>query len=451
MVYENPLSLLGCEKLYLDSHSADVIFVFASGSDENVKIPAHKGILSALSPVFDGMFFGPDKPSIEIPMKNTTPTAFKEFLQFFYLNKTTLTIENKSEVMKLCGAYKVNVCKDAYSGLFKTMLNIENMCSALELSIQFEQDGLKQICEEKIGKNFAEIILSRSFFQCKLSLLHRILQIDNLECAEMVIFDSCIAWSKNACAQKGLDIENAQNLRTQLGEAVYDIRFGEMTIEEFYIRYSLYEGFFSSQEFQEIASLIACKDFNQTKFNRQPRIRPEPTKITNDVLICERIDPIASSYSQQYLICQWDYTVFTSNRLLWLKKIECSEVFNDHDLTTPTRMKIVQVLNDNNDEKIIYLRQMALSPLHEVTVDLPTPVEIKPGVKYGIIFEIRSQSCYNLLVHKPNVEIADGIFIKFYDHVNGIYSVSCQRYGLVTRLHFQPYQEEQNIAKSEPI
>lgn len=436
IVYKNALPLRGSEKLYLDERTADVFFVFSVDSEKNVTIPAHKGILSAISPVFDEMFFGATKCDENIiNIDDTTPDAFKEFLQFFYLNRATLTVEQKMDVISLCKQYKLNDSKEAYNDFFKASLNMDNMCHGYELAILFEQNDLKEYCEQQISKNARQIFQSSSFLCCKPSLLHRILQMDSLNCRETVVFDACMAWAKANCLAKSLDEKYVQNVRAQLGDLLFDIRFGEMSIGCFYMCYQSYEELFTAEEFKEIIGLIASKDFQSIKFNRNPRKRNTLAKSHDGILVCDRVDPVRSSYSQCYTINAWDYTVFTSNCGLLLTKIVCSEVFNDKNQTIPSRMKVVELIDGSED--VLYLCQLALSCTAERTIELPMPIEIKPNAKYAIIFEIREATCYNLLAHKPIVDIGDGVLIEFHDYnFSNDYAVACTTFGLITRLYF---------------
>lgn len=421
----------GCEKLYLDARTADVFFVFEIDDEESIRISAHKNILSINSPVFDAMFFGSLKQDGDIAISDSTPDAFKEFLQFFYLNTVTLTTENKLEIMNLSEQYMLHECKNACTELSKATLTMDNMCWGYELAIFFEQDDLVQFCEEKIRKNSEEMFQSNSFLSCGSNLLRRILLLDSLNCDETVVFDGCLAWATAACIEKGLSEINMQNLRRQLGDLLYEIRFGEMTTEQFFHRFKKYEDLFSTEEFKDIIGMIASKDYQPLKFNRNPRTK---IAVNDEIIVCDRVDLLPSTVANKYQIYAFDYTVFRSNQLLLLTRFDCCELFNEENLRSiPARLTICEV---SNDKEVFCVRQIALSPKHETVVELTQPIEIKPNIKYGIIFEIRNESCYNLLVHKPYVKINDEVIIMFYDHAMGNVPIKCQKYGIVTRLHF---------------
>ncbi|XP_031638057.1 BTB/POZ domain-containing protein 6-A-like [Contarinia nasturtii] len=243
IVYKNVVPWRGCEKLYLDTRTADVFFVFGSSRENVVKVPAHKCILSASSPVFDAMFFGPAREiGNTITIVDASPDEFKEFLQFFYLSSVRLTVGHKPRIMNLGEKYMLNVCKKACTELSKATLTMENMCLGYELAILFNQDDLKEYCEAKISENPMEFFKSQSFLDCEPNLLRYILQLDSLKCDESVVFDGCMAWAKTACIRKGLDGNNMQNLRSELGDLFYEIRFGDMTLEMFNACVDLYEG-----------------------------------------------------------------------------------------------------------------------------------------------------------------------------------------------------------------
>lgn len=271
IVYKNVLAWRGCEKLYLDNRTKDVFFIFQSKKNEEIeKVPAHKNILSAISPVFDAMFYGPHKQDGDIEIVDAAPEAFKEFLQFFYRSQVKLTAENVPGVMDLCKRYLLDdwdTVSMACTDVCKSTLTLDTMCLGYELAILFELDDLKTFCEEEIGKNAAKIFRSSSFLDCQPNSLRHILQLDSLS-NESEVFDSCMEWAKAECVRKGCDGSNAQNQRAQLDNLFYEIRFGEMTHEEFQHLYRTYVGVFTSDEFRDITMMITSKEFRPANFNR---------------------------------------------------------------------------------------------------------------------------------------------------------------------------------------
>lgn len=153
IAYQNVLAWRGCERLYLDIRTCDVYFVFKSGPsdvDKPEKVPAHKSILSAISPVFDAMFYGPHKQEGDIKIVDSNAMAFREFLQFFYLSSVTLTFENVPEVMYLGKEYMLSDCMIACTDFCESTLTIDTICWGYELAILFDQDRLRRYCERKI-------------------------------------------------------------------------------------------------------------------------------------------------------------------------------------------------------------------------------------------------------------------------------------------------------------
>lgn len=271
IIYKNAIPLRDCEKLYLSSENADIFFVLQTSQENCEKIPAHRSILSVTSPIFDAMFYGSSACIGDIEIFGSTPQAFREFLQFFYRSTVKLSDENLAEVMNLVRKYALDDCFNECSEVCELTLTLDNLCWGYDLAILFEHEHLRLFCEQKISENPKEIFRSTSFLGCEPSLLRCILQLKSLNCDETLVFDGCIAWAKSACVRKDLDKNDMQNIRTELGDLFYEIRFGEMNLEDFYDRYCFYRSLFSLDEFEEIISMIAMKNFQSRKFNQNPR------------------------------------------------------------------------------------------------------------------------------------------------------------------------------------
>lgn len=268
LIYKNRLSSKGNKRNYLNDQFADVFFFFET---EGKKLPAHKTVLSKNSKVFEKLFLDSSDRKGVIKIVNFTSESFKEFLQFFYLKKVKLTSANVLEVMNLGRTFAVKNCLEACTELCKTMLTMDSMCWGLEMAILFELDDLRAFCERKICENPEKIFHSVSFLLCEPGVLYQILQLNELNCDETTVFDGCMAWAKSTCAENEIDENQVTNLRRQLGDLIYEIRFGAIDIVDFYDRYCMYEGLFSVEEFEDIINVIALKQCNSRKFNKHPR------------------------------------------------------------------------------------------------------------------------------------------------------------------------------------
>lgn len=438
ITYKNVLSWRGCEKLYLDSRTSDVLFIFRSESDECVKLPAHKNILSAVSPVFDAMFYGPSKQEGDINIVDASFEAFKEFLQFFYRSLVKLTADNVAEVLNLGKQYLLNDCIQACTDFYESTLTLDNMCWGLELAILFELEGLKEFCEQQISKNSTEIFRSSSFLNCESNLLGHILQINSLECDEVVVFDGCMTWSRVACITKGLDEENVENLRSQLGDLFYEIRFGDMSHKNFHNRFQLYDGLFSLDEFKDITMMITCKEFQSDKFNRNSRISSGITSGMSsgendnfsEEIICNNTSPAGAYYRGKMGIKSNLFgfdTEFSSSSLLNLMKFSFRlSNYMKEDVTV--NIKISHYIG--NIKQLISSTRVAGKHSGDTIVQLPSPVVIKPGIKYSIecLIPISNISMFGYIDSK--VQMDNGIIISF-SHVS-----------FLTRLHFNRWKQQ---------
>lgn len=441
IVYKNVLSWRGCEKLYLDERTCDVNFLFKSPNGEYEKIAAHKSILSSVSPVFDAMFYGPYKQTGDINIIDSTPDAFREFLQFFYLSTVKLSAENIPEVMYLGKEHMLPDCLKACTHFCESTLNISNICWGYELAILFEQNELKRFCERKISESPVKIFESNSFLTCEPNLLRHILQLNSLKCDESIVFDGCMAWAKAACIQKNIDEKNAQNLRTELGDLFGEIRFGRMKVEHFYSRYLLYDGLFTEDEFKEIIRKIAFKDFQPRSFNRitcTQSLSTERDYDNEDIFICNRMDLKQVCNGDNLYRFQTgeiypnmciDRTKFRSNCSLLLKRIVCQVGFcrnnKDGEYSTEAKIRINEAPTHSYTGNLMEFLDVSLSNKGEVIVELSAAVEIKAGIEYNIEIELETGITYTSERVLEQVRMDHGIIVDFFNDN-----------GLVKCLHF---------------
>lgn len=134
----------------------DVSFVFEE-DDETIKIPAHKDVLAASSPIFQQMFNGPYKKRVNVKIDDVSPAAFKEFLLFFYGQQITLTMDNVFEVMRLIDRYHVSDFHPACIDFLMETLTTDDVIWALHLSFEYQLNDLTTICTNEIQTNFKKV------------------------------------------------------------------------------------------------------------------------------------------------------------------------------------------------------------------------------------------------------------------------------------------------------
>lgn len=254
------------EQLYLDKdETGDVTFIVGFE-----KIRAHKCVLAAVSPKYKAQFYGllPDRG--EIVVKDVSASAFEEFLEFFYLKSPGLTAANVEGVLSLA---KQSLVEEFVEECISFLVKVNDASLIYRLAIMHDLKELEERCLSYISDEPMGVFQSDGFLNnYDLDMLLQITKMEFLNCKEIDIFEACISWAKNACIQKNIDANKADNLRTELGSVVNEIRFRSMTIEEFAHLHNKYEGFFTPDESIEIMYMIGnLKAFKSNKFNQNLR------------------------------------------------------------------------------------------------------------------------------------------------------------------------------------
>lgn len=412
-VLENEAASKVTEKLFLNAELADVDFKF-NVDGEIERLPANKAILAVESPVFHSMFYGLWKEEGDVEIVDASADAFREFLQFFYLTKVTLTMENIEAVARLADKYDVLHFLNACSQLFEMKLTKENMCYAYQMALHLKDDTLIQFCEKEIGLSPKEVFASDAFLRCDIETLERILDL-GLVCNEVDIFEACLKWAKYQCQNYGLDETRSDNLKEQLGDCLKSIRFGVMKIEEFTKYYALHRGLFSSDEFEDIVLMLTVKGHVSKKFNQSPR-----SYIWNkdNVLKCKRIRENSSLRNYVNLGVIW----LTSNQSVLLGEVTGTHyILKDKDLIYKNTFEVsITILELDPHSKalvsVLYDEKSHFFDNNQPDIALSQPIFIKPQALYEI--RITSSDMDDGLYHntawEATAELEDGLTLQFH-------------------------------------
>lgn len=166
-----------------------------------------------------------------------------------------------------------------------------------KLAQLYDAKKLQRYCERAICMNPKAIFKSESFLSASYELIHQIMTLDELLCDEKDAVDGCMSWAEAACRRNQLDPKNVENLRNQLNEIVYQIRFVSLDVKGFGSLIHKYPDLFTKEESQEIIFVMShIKE--RTKFNHKPRTFQAPSDDQN-LLCCNRFVTLKPNQTEE--------------------------------------------------------------------------------------------------------------------------------------------------------
>jgi hypothetical protein len=209
---------------------SDVAFS-CEGSDK--KYFAHKYVLATSSAVFYAMFCGElaEKNSV-VRLSDTEEESLQEFLRFLYTDECNLTTNNVLFVLYLARKYIVPSLAQKCVEFLEANLAVENVSTVLQQALQFDEKKLEKKCLELIDLKTSEAVACDAFTGINEATLAHILKRESLTVREVDLFKAVLKWSEAECSRKGIEA-NAKNKRAAMGNAIYQIRFASMNLQDF--------------------------------------------------------------------------------------------------------------------------------------------------------------------------------------------------------------------------
>lgn len=421
------------KSLYLDWSSADVSFVFKSSAEQ---VPAHKNLLFATSDVFRVMLNGCWKEKNEIHICDASAAAFREFLQFFYVEEVELSMENIADVINLGKKYNVDGCMEACVRFLEYNMTPQTVCSAYELASLYEIEYLKNICDINFAIDASVVFESTAFLDCDIKVLRHILKMDTLLCSEAKIFQACLKWLKVTAKTNEITRDLVE---LHLGKLFDDIRFGSMQLNEFNAIKGIYRHLFTDEESKHISQMIIIHQRKSESFNRIQRGKCWRTAIHTT---CHRLWSVACEFEHQ--IDQPIKTSFYSDSNLLLCGVLCAELFRFDGFLRPLtqdfngELKINEIRGRPRHEEILsavyFADNVKFIAGKDTFIVLKNPIIIRRGIKYEIQLDLNLPFvCCSLLKFKStDMGIDHGISVKF----SGDYIANNEKRGIIYGLQF---------------
>jgi hypothetical protein len=114
------------------------------------------------------------------------------------------------------------------SDFLQNNIDEDNVCQIIEDAIFYQMNPLQERCLLFIMDNASEVLSAPGFIELSHATLLNILKRDELASEEIDVFKAAVKWAEHNCESK-----SGQKMRDQLGEALYQIRFPNIPIEDF--------------------------------------------------------------------------------------------------------------------------------------------------------------------------------------------------------------------------
>ena len=194
---------------------------------------SHKYVLATSSSVFYAMFYGKlAEKNSTVYLSDTNDDSLEGFLRFLYTDDCNLTADNAVFVLYLAKKYIVPSLAEKCIAFLETNLAAENVFVVLQQALQFDEKKLEKKCWDMIDLKTSEAIVSDAFTDICQRTLAEFLTRDSLNVKEIDLFKAVVKWSEAECLRKGKE-SSTENKRAAMGNAIHQIRFASMTLEEF--------------------------------------------------------------------------------------------------------------------------------------------------------------------------------------------------------------------------
>ncbi|XP_045179855.2 BTB/POZ domain-containing protein 6-B-like [Mercenaria mercenaria] len=247
--------------LYINNMWTDVTFRCQDHQEDDKadRIRAHKIVLAARSPFFQGMFFSQCSESkAEFDLLTTQSEILDLVLRYIYSDETTLEETTAPKVMELAHLCQISCLVEYCARFLITCLRPENACEILDLALLYNVNELRDAACVCIDDNAKQVLDSEGFLQISNTCLTYILKGDTFFEDETYIFNKAIEWAERQCTHKDLTI-NGKTIRSTLGEAFYYLRLPALKNLEF-LKCVKGKGFYTVQEIENIIESINSKE-----------------------------------------------------------------------------------------------------------------------------------------------------------------------------------------------
>lgn len=226
-------NVLGCnEYMFKNQLYCDVIFIVGTAGKE---VKAHKYVLASRSSVFAAMLYGslPEANAVIIP--DIEPDVFDTLLRFMYFEAKEMNEHSVIGTLYAADKYDVTDLVEICRSFLESNIKEDTVCVIMENAKMFNMADLYSKCKTFIFNcSDTTVFDSPGFLDLGKECLKGIIESDDLPLDETLIYQSLIRWARHHCEREHLDKSDPKQLRSMLGDLLYEIRFPAMSLEVFW-------------------------------------------------------------------------------------------------------------------------------------------------------------------------------------------------------------------------
>ena len=356
---------------------------------------AHKYVLATSSAVFFAMFHGDlAQKESTIRISDTDEKSFEEFLRFLYTDECKTTAENAIGVMYLAKKYLIPSLAEKCSKVLEEYIKPDNVFMVLEQAVQFDEKNLEEKCWDIVSTKTLECINSEAFCRIGSHVISALLKRKELTVTEVELFKAVLKWVDSECARQGItDIDKNKTARRRvLYDTVYDIRFLDMSVEDF-TKYVSFTGILTDTEMVSIFQKFGGSDVADLKWKKQG---PRQTLKTVGLSRFEVADALGNSWG--YGSGGSDALTLTVNKVVLFHGVR---LFGDPN---GSQYKVKFGVKNENVTGT-YTSERDKDGVWGYDVMLPKPISVKPNEEFIIVATIQGPTSHRGLNGKSSVNV----------------------------------------------
>ena len=179
--------------------------------------------------------------------------------RFLYYEAEELNLKELAQGIMYCAKkYIITKLFQLCATVINERLTNKNVCSLLQASFSLHEDILADACMSFIDDHAEDILKQSHHLGLHRDVWKKVVQSDCLDAKEATIMNACAEWSRARCEEQKI-VADAQNIREQLGDILYDIRFPRMSLTEFSDCTEEWD-ILNKGELKEIIKYLGCKN-----------------------------------------------------------------------------------------------------------------------------------------------------------------------------------------------